>query len=282
MHLKIKTPAKINLTLDVLGVRADGYHEIASIMQAISLYDYLNIEIEPAENFIVELSCSNSQIPCDERNLVYKALKLLYRELDLPTYKFNIYIEKNIPTEAGLGGGSANAAGIIWAVNRLLKLNLSEERINDLCSKLGSDVNVCYWGGTCCATSRGEVVKRVSCPKYPLTVIKPIGFGITAKDGYLMFDALKLNSVSDSTERMLKALERNEDISGLINNDLEKAPLAKFEILQELKANYPKSMMTGSGSAFILLGDNFKNTLSKERFQVIPNLEFVDTGIEEV
>ena len=167
MQLKIKTPAKINLSLDVLGIRPDGYHDIASIMQTISLYDYLTFELEPSEILTIELNGTNPNIPYNEKNLIHKAITLFYKEVQgLKNYHFKIFKEKNNPSEAGLGGGSANAAGTIWALNKLLNTQLSNEKINYLCASLGSDLNVCYWGGASLATSRGEKNKKLATKNY--------------------------------------------------------------------------------------------------------------------
>ncbi len=283
MFLKIKTPAKINLTLDVLGVRPDGYHDIASVMQTISLYDYLSFELLESQVPIFELSGSSDKLPYNEKNLVYKALNLIYSELvGLKPYKIKVYIEKNIPMEAGMAGGSSNAAGVIWAMNKLLDLKLSTGKINQLCGMLGSDLNVCYWGGASLATSRGEVVKPVEIKEYPLTVIKPLGLGISAKEGYQMFDALGKKEISCSTENLLKAIQNDEDITNYLHNDLEIAPMQKYELLKQIKLQYPTSIMTGSGSACFVLGGNFVNKLATTQYQVYTNLTFVNSGVEEV
>lgn len=283
MFLKVRTPAKVNLTLDVLGLRADGYHEISSIMQTVSLYDYLTFELEESNTLEIILDGSSKIIPYDGKNLVYKAITKLYSLVkDVKPYKIKVYIEKNIPSEAGLGGGSSDAAATIWALNRLLNLNLSEKMLNTLCASLGSDLNVCFWGGASLATSRGEVVERVAVKEYPLTIIKPIGFGISAKEGYQMFDALNYETISNSTSLFLKALENNEDISPYLHNDLGIVPMEKFEVLKKIKNVYPNSVMTGSGSACYVLGDVFENKLPQTGYEVYPNLRFVSSGIEIV
>ena len=99
MEIKVKTPAKINLTLEITGQRPDGFHELKSIMQMVDLYDYLTFDIEKSESLEINLSGSNSYIPYDERNIVYKAIKLFMDKTKLPPCKFNIYIEKNITSE---------------------------------------------------------------------------------------------------------------------------------------------------------------------------------------
>ena len=119
--VKIQCPAKINLTLKILGKRDDGFHNIDSIMQTISLYDYLTISVESAENTEIILSGTSDEIPYDEKNLVYKAGILFLKAIKTPhkDYKIEVYIEKNIPVAAGLAGGSTDAAGMIYGLNKL-------------------------------------------------------------------------------------------------------------------------------------------------------------------
>ena len=282
MQLKIKTPAKINLSLDVLGIRPDGYHDIASIMQTISLYDYLTFELEPSEILTIELNGTNSNIPYNEKNLIHKAITLFYKEVQgLKNYHFKIFIEKNIPSEAGLGGGSANAAGTIWALNKLLNTQLSNEKINYLCASLGSDLNVCYWGGASLATSRGEKIKKLASKNYKLSIIKPKNFGISAKQGYEMFDALNITKTNIATNKLIQAINQNQNIEHLLHNDLELAPLKKFELLKEIKTTYPNSIMTGSGSAYFVLEEKLNKILPSDRFLTIQGLTFTQSGIEE-
>ena len=282
MFLKVKCPAKVNLTLDILGLRADGFHEISSLMQTISLYDYLSVEVTPSAQLSIELDGNNPNIPYDEKNLVYKAVKLFFEEIpSIKPHRIKIFIEKNIPTEAGLGGGSADAAGIIWALNKIFELNLSADKINSLCGTLGSDLNVCYWGGASVATSRGEKLVPAPCREQSLSIIKPKNFGISAKDGYKMFDALGKSSVSNSTELMVSALDKNNSIDMFLHNDLEIAPLEKFEVLQAIKKAYPKSIMTGSGSAYFVLDGNIQELLSNQDYIFIKGLKFIDSGVEE-
>lgn len=282
MQLKIKTPAKINLSLDVLGIRPDGYHDIISVMQTISLYDYLTFELKPSDILTIELSGTNPNIPYNEKNLIHKAITLFYKETQgLKNYHFKIFVEKNIPTEAGLGGGSANAAGTIWALNKLLNTQLSNEKINSLCAKLGSDLNVCYWGGASLATSRGEKLEKLPSRDYNLSIIKPNGFGISAKQGYEMFDALNITKTSLATDKLIQAINKNLNIEPLLHNDLELAPLKKFEILKEIKNTYPNSIMTGSGSAYFILEDKLNKILPSDKFLTIQGLTFTKNGIEE-
>ena len=125
--MKVQCPAKINLTLKVTGKRPDGFHNIESIMQTISLYDYLTIDVEKSENFEINLSGNSTEIPYNEKNLVYKAVMLFIEKTNLSPYKINIYIDKNIPVAAGLAGGSTDAAGTLWGLNEIFNKPLSRK-----------------------------------------------------------------------------------------------------------------------------------------------------------
>ncbi|MDO5305529.1 MAG: 4-(cytidine 5'-diphospho)-2-C-methyl-D-erythritol kinase, partial [bacterium] len=142
-EIKVQAPAKINLTLDVKCRRHDGFHEINSIMHAISLYDYLTFKIEDCEGICVELSGNSDEIPYDEHNLVYKAAMKFFEAANISNSKVYVYIEKNIPVAAGLAGGSTDAAATLFALNKLYDNILSDEKINELCAMLGSDLNFC-------------------------------------------------------------------------------------------------------------------------------------------
>ena len=285
MQIKVKTPAKINLCLEVLNVREDGFHNIASIMQTISLYDYLDFGFKQADELKIQLTGNSVDIPYDKKNIVYKAITLFYSTIpDLPVYEIKINIEKNIPVQAGLGGGSANAAGVIWTLNKVLNTNLPEAQIDALCAKLGSDLNVCYHGGTCYAESRGEKITRIRANyQSGVSIIKPLNLGITAKDGYSMYDGLGFPPKSPVRSQELKnAIIAGMDISDLIYNDLEIAPLEKFEVLSKIKESCPASMMTGSGSAFFVLNEKPVLDLPADEYRIITGLNFVDKGVCEV
>ena len=157
-NIKIKCPAKINLTLEVLNKRKDGYHNIRSVMQMINLYDYLTISIGHADCNKILLSGNSNEIPYNEKKLVYKAAELFLNEACINNTEIKIYIEKNIPIAAGLAGGSTDAAGTIYGLNKLFNI-FDDKKVNEMCAKLGSDLNVCLKGGCLLATSRGDVTE---------------------------------------------------------------------------------------------------------------------------
>ena len=279
-NIKIKCPAKLNLTLEVVNRREDGFHNINSIMQLISLYDYLDISAEKSTETQIELSGNNKEIPYNEKNLVYKAADLFLKESGIENYNIKINIEKNIPVAAGLAGGSTDGAGTILGLNILFENILSEEKMHELCASLGSDLNVCLKGGCLHATSRGENVKELPVNIYPVTLIKPKELGISAKEAYTKYAAKTEKPKYYMTEKMIEALKSGEDIREFLYNDLEYAVFDDYKELQFIKSKLPKSIMSGSGSTYFVLEDI--NTEFPDDYQVIKNLHFISDGCSVV
>ena len=217
--------AKINLTLDILGLRNDGFHEVEMILQSIELADQLSLEKINA-GIKLELVRSTVEggelLPLDDKNLAVKAARIFFDEFDLDG-GLSIRLTKNIPIAAGLAGGSADAAAVIRGINRLFDLRLPLERLCEIGAKIGSDVPFCIIGGTCLATGRGERLTRLpALPKTPLVLIKPRGTVPTAwayknydadpssdhPDTRAIVDAIKLGDVEAVGELMFNVLER--------------------------------------------------------------------------
>lgn len=168
--MKIKTRGKVNLILDVLGKRDDGYHEVEMILQSIDLYDVMEFTLKKSG---ITLHCNHKWVPEDERNIVYKIAKLLQEEYDIKQ-GIEITIHKNIPVSAGLAGGSSNAAGTLKVLNRLWKLNLSLEKLMEHGRKIGADVPFCLLGGTALARGIGEILQPLpALPPVWLVLVKP-------------------------------------------------------------------------------------------------------------
>lgn len=276
MQIKVKTPAKINLTLEVLGKRPDGFHDIQSIMQMIDLYDILTFDITPSEEFSVELSGTNPKIPYDERNIVYKSIVLFVEQAKIPPHKFVVHLEKNIPSEAGLAGGSTNAAGTFFALNKFFKEPLTKTQLHELCAKLGSDLNVCLEGGCVLAVGRGEKVQKVQFREYPVSLIKP-ELGISAKEGYQKYAELKNKVQNDNTHKMIEFLNENKDIRPLLYNDLEVAVYNDYEQLQKIKKANTNSIMSGSGSTYFVLDEKINPV---ENYWISSGHKTIPTGCE--
>lgn len=266
--LSVKCPAKINLNLKILGKRSDGFHEIESIMQTIDLYDYLTIFFEHSTSNEISLKGDSNLIPYDSSNLVYKAAKLFMEYTGLSGYKININIEKNIPVSAGLAGGSTDAAGTLYALDKILKNispNYSPDKsfLDSLCAKLGSDLNVCLNGGRILAKGRGEIIEKLPFEDFDVSLIKPLNLGISAKEAYTEFSHKLKTKMNDSIVNY--------------NNHLEWAIIDNYKELQYIKQKYPKSTMTGSGSAYYMVGENFKH---ENGYWVSNGHKSIESGVE--
>lgn len=251
--IKVQCPAKINLTLKVTGKRPDGFHNIESIMQTISLYDYLTIKAEPAEKTEIILSGNSTEIPYNEKNLVYKAVEIF----PMTPHRVEIYIEKNIPVSAGLAGGSTDCAGTIFGLNEILGHPLSREELHELCAKLGSDLNFCLEGGRQMTRGRGEILELLEFEEFNVSLIKPESLGISAKEAYTKFSAKTGKSEFE--------------------NDLEWAVIDDYEELQTIKNLYPKSIMSGSGSTYFIINDEFKK---QKGYWISNNLKAIPDGVK--
>lgn len=281
-RLKVKTPAKINLTLEILNKREDGFHNLQSIMQTISLYDYLTFYIEKSEKLEICLTGNSSEIPYNESNLIYKAAVKFFEKSNINNVKLNVYIEKNIPIAAGLAGGSTNAAGTFYALNKLFDNVLTAKEIDELCASLGSDLNFCLYGGCALCTSRGEVIEEIPFYEQSVSLIKPKNLGISAKEAYINFSKLEDKSNPDNTSKLKSLLLKNEFDKTLIYNSLEKALFPSYEELRTLKTRVKNSLMSGSGSTFFVLNKKLETNLNKENYDIFENLMTINTGVEEV
>lgn len=277
-NIRVKCPAKINLTLEIVNRREDGFHNIKSIMQTISLYDYLDIKLSDSNTNEILLSGSSSEIPYNEKNLVYKAADLFLKEAGLNNKKVEIFIEKNIPIAAGLAGGSTDAAGTLMGLNYITNL-FDNNKIESLCASLGSDLNVCLKGGCILATSRGEITERLPFVESPVTLIKPKNLGISAKEAYTKYAQKTKKPKYNNTEKLIEALNQGKIDNNLLYNDLEYAIFDDYRELQKIKNIYPNSIMSGSGSTYFVL-DNLKTSMLSNDYLVINDLYFINNGVE--
>lgn len=260
--IKVQCPAKINLTLKVINKREDGFHNIESIMQTINLFDYLRISVEDNTENQILLSGNSTEIPYNEKNLIYKAGILYLEKTGIKNKKISVYIDKNIPVSAGLAGGSTNAAGMLYGLNKLFNEKLSETELHKLCAVLGSDLNFCLKGGCMMTKGRGEILEPSEYNHFTVNLIKPINLGISAKEAYTKF-AQKISQENTGRENFV--------------NDLEWAVFEDYEELKHIKNKYPKSIMTGSGSTYYSLEEKFEE---ETNFWVKNNLETINYGVQ--
>ena len=240
--------AKVNLTLDILGKRDDGYHEVEMIMQSIDLADI--VTLEDAENIIVETDLA--ELADDRTNLAYRAAELL-RDTYGKGRGAHIRIEKKIPLAAGLAGGSSDAAAVLLGLNELWKLGLDIDKLTALGARLGSDVPFCMIGGTMLAKGRGEVLARVpSLGEYPLVLVKPpLGVSTAAAYGGYRAENVETHPTAD---RMIRAIESGNitRVYEAMGNVLETVTIPLRPEIDEIKralveAGADKAMMSGSG-----------------------------------
>lgn len=184
--LILHAPAKVNLSLDITGRRADGYHTLRSVFQTVSLFDTLTITKINADTPF-SISCNIEGIPCDERNLVTKAAMALLGESPCGV---RIHLEKQIPSQAGMGGGSADCAAALLGIRRLLGLNVSDAALHSIAAKLGADVPFFLVGGTVLAEGIGDVLTPLDPAPTHILVIAKGGEGISTPMAYKQIDAL--------------------------------------------------------------------------------------------
>ena len=248
--MRLRAFAKINLGLDILRKREDGYHEVRMIMQTIQMYDVL--EMKKVKKPGISLSVNYPYIPSDERNLVYKAAKLLMDEFQVKE-GIDIRLEKFIPVAAGMAGGSSDAAAAMVGINHLFKLGLSEKDLMDRAVNIGADVPYCIMRGTALAEGIGEKLTRIAqVPDCYVLIGKP-GIGVSTKTAYESLQLDKIQSHPD-IDGMIRDIENGNllAMTDKMGNVFESGIIGKYPVVGEIKdlmeANGAlKAMMSGSG-----------------------------------
>ncbi len=255
MKLKVLAPAKINLSLDIVGKRPDGYHDVAMVMQAVSLYDTVTVsdEVDSDIGSDVLVTCDVEGIPTDERNIVCKAARMFFDYCRIVPKKISVDIEKKIPCEAGLAGGSTDAAAVIMALNLMFDQKLTEEQLCEIGAKVGADVPFCIVGGTRHAQGTGTTMSKVAkLSKCSILICKP-DVSVSTAQAYAMSDSKPPKGflVTDEVVKML--FKRSiRGVSECLYNEFE-AVMQLPEII-EIKRQMRKNKalgacMSGSGSA---------------------------------
>lgn len=248
--MKVKAFGKINLTLDVLGRRRDGYHLLDTVMQTVSIWDEL--EIQTGGERGVRLECNRESLPLDSKNTVYRAAKFFLEDQGLVNEGLTIYIHKFIPSRSGMGGGSADAAAVLRGLNEMYGAGLSDEKLMELGAKVGADVPFCVTGGAARCTGTGtEVSPAPMMPECWLVVCKPPA-GMSTPRAYALLDQYPLSS-TQATPRMIDALEAGNlrrVAKGLANRFDETIRMAQVRGVKRamLGIGALGAMMTGSGS----------------------------------
>lgn len=248
--ISLKALAKINLGLDVVRRREDGYHEVRMVMQTIHLYDRLEMEKTATQG--IELSTNLSYLPVNENNLVYRAGKLLMDEFGI-TEGIKVYLNKRIPVAAGMAGGSTDAAAMLYGMNELFELGLSREQLMERGVRIGADVPYCLMRGTALAEGIGEILTPLApMVKCPVLIAKP---AISVSTSFV-YQNLKLDADTKhpDIDRLIRDIRRQDlsAIAGDMGNVLERVTIPNYPVIAQIKEQMMDSgainaMMSGSG-----------------------------------
>lgn len=280
MKITVNAPAKINLFLDIIGKLDNGYHSLFMVMQTVGLYD--TITVEKSENKGIFLTCSEEKLPCDEKNIAYKAAAAFCKKYSIePNVKINI--EKNIPFAAGLAGGSADAAAVIVALNKLYGTNLSEFELCKTGLLVGSDVPFCIKGGTCLSQNTGGILSPLEPLKDCYIVLAKPEAGVSTAEAYAAADNAHL--YKPNSMRMLDACEKGdfEGICKYAGNVFEQViEVAERVEFKEIMRKHGCSLcqMSGSGPTVFALFENKENAenCAEELKKICPNV-FLTTPV---
>ena len=293
--MDLRAYAKINLGLDIVGKKENGYHELRTIMQQIDLYDEIKIYAEPEsggsnDRGQILLSCNDTMVPADERNLAYKAARMLFDEFDI-TDAMLIEIEKNIPVSAGLAGGSADAATVLKGVNEYFGLGLSMDELIARGTKIGADVPCCIMGGTAYAGGIGEELAPLGIPGDYIVLVAVPDTRVSTKWAYSAYDEIESKGhVRHPDIDQLRAAIEMEDfgcIPEFLGNVLEYATIPEYPIISKVKNTMMQNgaaaaLMSGSGpSVFGLFMDEEKAARAYDvldMFDLVPEERIFITG----
>lgn len=253
--------AKINLSIDVVGKRDDGYHLVEMIMQTIDLKD--KISLEPLEEDEIIITSDSEYVPLNEGNIAYKAAKILKDKFDIKK-GIKINIQKNIPIAAGMAGGSSNGAAVLVGLNKIWNLNLNQEELMDIGLSIGADVPFCIKGGACLATGIGEELVPIKGLKNTWIVICKPNFSVSTP---WVYKNLNLNEIKErpDTQKLLNYIEEENiiSLSKEMKNVLEEVTKKEYKAIEEIEKKMIEygalgSMMTGSGPTVFGIFKDYK------------------------
>ncbi|MFR6018913.1 MAG: 4-(cytidine 5'-diphospho)-2-C-methyl-D-erythritol kinase [Paraclostridium sordellii] len=285
----LKSRAKINLSIDVLGKRQDGYHIVEMIMQTIDLYD--NLKITQIEEDSIKIKSNSQDIPLNQDNIVYKAANILKEKFNIKK-GIEISIQKNIPVAAGMAGGSSNAAAVLVGLNRIWDLGLNQLELKDIALQLGADVPFCITGGSALAQGIGEELTDIKGlnEKIYILICKPNIF-VSTKEVYQSLDMNEIKKRPDN-QKLIDALQVNDVkyVSENMVNVLEEVTSSKYNEINQIERIIMDnkalgSMMSGSGPTVFGLFDN-KEYAIRAKEELLQNYNQVylvkssDKGVE--
>jgi 4-diphosphocytidyl-2-C-methyl-D-erythritol kinase len=262
----LKAPAKINLYLEIINKRPDGYHNIESIMHTVSLFDILEFTLTSDSE--IELSCSDKSLPVDSTNLVYKTAKKMQEKYGV-NRGIKIHLTKNIPMGAGLGGGSSDSAAVIKALNQLWNINASKEELESFAKKIGADVPFFLTGGTAKIEGIGEKVTKIPSDVHLHAVLVKPDFGVSTVLAYskIKFPLTNQRKIHKITDVLIKSSFTSEAAKDLLFNRFEEFIFPEFSEIEKIKTMLQSfgcaSLMSGSGATVFAL------TSSREKSEEI-------------
>lgn len=257
--LELKALGKINLGLDVLGKRENGYHDVRMVMQTVYLYDQIHMKKEEKPG--ISINTNLYYLPVNENNLVYKAAKLLIDEFDIKE-GIKIGLDKHIPVAAGMAGGSSDAAAVLFGMNRMFGLGLSREELMDRGVKIGADVPYCIMRGTVLAEGIGEILTPLpAMPKCTVLLAKP-PVAVSTKLVYEKLDSMNIIE-HPNIDGILEGLKHQNlhEIASNMGNVLEEVTVSEYPVIERIKDEMKASgalnaMMSGSGPTVFGIFDN--------------------------
>lgn len=265
MHrsIAVNAPAKINLSLDILGRRYDGYHFMKTLMQTVDLYD--TVSLQRREEAGIALSCTEQALPCDETNLAYKAAVRFFAYAEQAGVEgigedgLAIEIEKRIPWQAGLAGGSADAAAVLVGLNELYECGFTEEQLCAIGTQIGADVPFCIVGGTLLAEGIGEILTPLPALANCTIVLAKPEHGINTAEAFASYDSAPARERPDTDSLISTIVTGNiAEMAGLMRNVLEPPDDTDTQAIKAVMREFDAlgAMMTGSGSAVFGIFDS--------------------------
>lgn len=255
MKLEVLAPAKINLSLDIVGKRPDGYHDVAMVMQTVSLCDTVFVSDERSDDIDTDVlvSCDVDNIPTDDSNIVCKAANEFFKFTQCERKKIMIDIRKKIPSQAGLAGGSTDAAAVIIALNRIFDTRLTSQQMCEIGERVGADVPFCIVGGTCLAQKTGtQLLKLPSITRCSILICKP-DVNVSTAHAYALADSKKSKGFIVTDEVVKMIYKRNlRGVCHCLYNEFE--AVMELKEIKSIKQDMMKNKalgacMSGSGSA---------------------------------
>ena len=262
MKMQIQAPAKINLYLEIVGKRPDGYHNLQSIMHTVSLFDILDFEDDTS----IKLTCSDTTLPVDKTNLIYKTVVKMQKTFGI-NKGIKIHLVKNIPTGAGLGGGSSDAAATIIALNKIWNLNKTKAELEAFAATIGADVPFFLTGGTAIVEGIGEKITKINVKnKYHFVLVKP-SFGVSTAWAYsqVKLPLTNIDKIGSISKVLTEDVLTTSVAKKFFFNRFEEFVFPKYREIEDIKKYLESfgcaSLMSGSGATIFALASSNKQSV---------------------